>query len=726
MTNGSQSPEPRLEPPASSLDIEQIWYVAREKAWLIALCALIGIFGGLAYIHRTPLTYYAQAVIEVDPEPIKVVGYNQAQDTKDPISEEMGQTLLAVFRSRQFAQEVIENYKLLDFPAFLPPRPDGKPYNVGDATGGLIGMEHVTLPLGTRFIDVGVTHSNPVMAQQLADILANHYIARAMKERSETTHMETTYLAQKADEASENLKRDEEALNDYVRDSKQPSLVEAHDTVVTELQSKNANLIAARAELVRLEADDEQSQVHQNDKEALLAIPSVANDPAILEYKRLIDEIQSKIQVLKLRYTEKHPKLILARTQLADAQNSLNQSVLNIPSIIHSRREAAEKRVAMLSAAVNDQQGVALQLDYDRVKYDVLTRKVETDRALYDSILNNVKAEEVATGMGATNMHVFESAQVPMDPMQPRKSKTLSISLAGGLLFGLLLSFGFHMLDSSIKSVDQAEEILGLTVLTAIPRQAQRRLKESGFALLKAPSSPVAEAFRTLRTSIYLAGRRTGRKIILFTSALAGEGKTFCSTNYATALSQQGLRTLLIDADLRSPMIAKVLLPGKILPGLSDLLSNSIRLEEAIHPTDLENLWVLPAGGLVPNPAELLARGGMEAYMRQIEEKFDRVVIDTAPVTAVSDTLLLIEHAQAICLVFHAAKTPRKWILRAIKLIAEAGSKPSGTIVNQVPQSMAGAYTYYPGRYGEPSVYGSANGASAHTKAEPDLLSRRG
>jgi len=312
-----------------------------------------------------------------------------------------------------------------------------------------------------------------------------------------------------------------------------------------------------------------------------------------------------------------------------------------------------------------------------------------------------------------------------MEPMQPRKSKTLGISLAGGLIVGVLLAFGLHLLDSSIKTVDQAEEILGLTVLAAIPRQAQRRLKESSFAVLKAPASPVAEAFRTLRTSIYLAGRKTGRKIVLFTSALAGEGKTFCSTNYATSLSQQGLRTLLIDADLRSPMVGKVLLPGKKVPGLADLLSNSIKLDEAIHATELDNLWVIPAGGLVSNPAELLARGGMEGFMRQIEEKFDRIVIDTAPVTAVSDTLLLLEHAQAICLVFHAAKTPRKWILRAIKLIAEAGSRPSGAIVNQVPMNMAGAYSYYPGRYGEPSVYGSRNGASAGKKEEADLLTHR-
>jgi uncharacterized protein involved in exopolysaccharide biosynthesis len=143
MQNGNSHPEPKIETPASSLDLEQIWFVIREKAWLIALFGLLGILGGLAYIHRTPLTYYAQAIMEVDPEPIKVVGYNDIQQQQDPISEEMGQTLLAVFRSRQFAQEVIEENHLLQIPAFIPPLPNGQPHNIGDAVGALMGMERI-------------------------------------------------------------------------------------------------------------------------------------------------------------------------------------------------------------------------------------------------------------------------------------------------------------------------------------------------------------------------------------------------------------------------------------------------------------------------------------------------------------------------------------------------------------------------------------------------------
>ena len=710
--NGNQRPEPKLEvAPASSMDIEQIWYILREKAWLILLFGLLGILGGLWYIHKTPLTYYAQAVIEVDPEPIKVVGYDEAvQETKDPISEDMAQTLKAVFHSREFAQSVIKNYDLLDYPNFVPRPPGSKPVSLEDATGGLIGMEQINLPPETRFIDVGIIHSDPEMAKELADIVANQYCQRALEERTERSNTEINYLNEQANKASDTLMVSEKELNDYVRDNKAESLVDSHDTVVSDLRSKITSLSAAKADLLKLQADDEQAQKDRGNVDALLAIPSVANDAAINADKTAIGDMQSKIQVLALRYYDPHPKMIQAHLELATAEEALKKDVLNIPDQIHAKRETAEVQVTNIDTAVKEQEGNAMALDDVSVEYKVLQRKVDTDTALFEGVLNRLKESKVANGLDSTGMHIFEPAQLPMEPVQARKSKMMCISVVGGLVVGLVLAFGLHMMDSSLKSVDQAEDVLGLTVLASIPRQNQSKLKESSMALVKAPGSPVAEAFRSLRTSIYLAGKAKGRKIVFFTSTLAGEGKTFCSTNYATALAQQGLRTLLIDADLRSPMIGSVMLADKKVPGLGELLSRKVDTA-TIHESEVENLWILPAGDLLPNPAEMLARSEMGEIVRQLSEKFDRIVIDTAPVTAVSDTLLLLEHAEAICLVAHVGRTPRKWLLRAMKLIAEAGSRPTGVILNQMPIRMAGAYSYYPGKYGEPEVYGSRNGS---------------
>jgi capsular exopolysaccharide synthesis family protein len=699
------------EAPGSSLDLEQIWFVVREKAWLIGLCGLIGIFAGLAYIHHTPLTYYAQAVLEVDPtgpDAMKEANLSDVPgDETDPLGEEMGQTLLAEFRGRPFAQQVIKDNGLMNNPDFAKPGPDGKPLTMDEAAGELIGMSRVTIRAGTRFIDVGVMYSNPELAKEIADMMANEYILQTMQQHDANSDLAISYLTTKASEYSKRLSGDAQKLQDYVKSTNSGSLVGDQDTVVSELKAKNTELSEAHTQRIRLDADDEEIQKHIDDPAALLSIPSVANQPEIVQSLALIKEINARIDVLKLRYTEKHPKMIQARTELADEENTLSQELRNVPPVIHAAREAAMEMEQRFTAEVQAQQSAAMSLNQQHIKYDLLSREVETDQAIYDGILTRLKEAQVSNGAETTNVHLFDTAQVPVEPMQARKSRTLAIALGGGLVVGLLLSIGLHFLDTSVKAVDQAEDVLGLTVLASIPRQNQRGLKESSLSLLNSPGSVVAEAFRSLRTAVFLAGRTKGRKIILFTSTLAGEGKTFCSTNYATALAQQELRTLLIDADLRSPMIRTVMLADKKLPGLAELLSKKVDIEGAIHPSQMENLWIMPAGDLVPNPAELLARSDMGELMRQLGEKFDRIVIDTAPVTAVSDTLLLLEHAQAICLVVHAGRTQRKWIMRAIKLINEAGSKPDGVILNQVPMRMAAAYSYYPGRYGQPEVYGS-------------------
>ena len=187
--------------------------------------------------------------------------------------------------------------------------------------------------------------------------------------------------------------------------------------------------------------------------------------------------------------------------------------VKKMPSQIHSAREAAAATEDKCAAEVKGQEALAMKLDDYRVQYDVLSRDVETDQATYDGILTRLKDAKVTTGSDSTNVHIFEPALLPGAPMQLKKSLILGAGLAIGVLVGLLLSLVLHRMDSSVKTVDQAEDLLGLTVLASIPRQSPSRLKDSSLALIKAPSSPVAEAFRSLRTSIFLAGRAQGRKM---------------------------------------------------------------------------------------------------------------------------------------------------------------------------------------------------------------------
>ena len=222
----------------------------------------------------------------------------------------------------------------------------------------------------------------------------------------------------------------------------------------------------------------------------------------------------------------------------------------------------------------------------------------------------------------------------------------------------------------------------------------------------------VAEAFRTLRTSIALVGGREQRQIFLFTSAMPSEGKTFCSANFAVTLAQQGFRTLYIDADLRKPSVSQLLFGETRLPGLTEVLLGQASYEQALQPGGQENLTVLTAGNISENPSELLASPVLKGFFETARKDYDRIVLDTAPIIAVSDTLLLLRHVDVSCLIVRANTTPKKSVVHAIRLLNEIGCLPAGIVLNFVKSRRLGDYYTYSGRaygggsYGSKGVYG--------------------
>jgi len=322
------------------------------------------------------------------------------------------------------------------------------------------------------------------------------------------------------------------------------------------------------------------------------------------------------------------------------------------------------------------------------------------------------------------------------------------LGLLGGLAVGLALVFGADALDRSIKTVDQAETTLGLPVFAAVPdttdegpvSRLKRRSKAFGRSnyrvVVETPESPAAEAFRNLRAALSLLGPEAERKVSLFTSAVPNEGKSFTSANYSLALAQQGYRVLLIDGDLRRPNMHKIFrfanprnnseedsTPGvtDCLVGEADVASAARRIpagEFRLVDEDIEltgkiltatggQLSVLAGGRRAPNPAEILAGPFFGQLVAEAAQLFDRVVIDSAPILAVSDTLLMTPHVQTVCIVIRAAKTPRPAVRRAITLLAKSGIRPAGLVLNRLRRSRGVGYYYYYASHG----YGKDEGA---------------
>src|SRR5205807_3352507 len=365
-----------------------------------------------------------------------------------------------------------------------------------------------------------------------------------------------------------------------------------------------------------------------------------------------------------------------------------------------------------------------------------------SDRALYESVLRQIKSTDLTKDIKTNAVSIAEHAVIPHTPVSPIPSKTLMFGLLGGLVVGLAFVFGADTLDRSIRTVDQAEVLLGLPVLAAIPETKDSgESKKAGdrndaprqaakYRLVnEAPGGVIAEGFRNLRAALSLLGPELDRRLFLFTSALPDEGKSFTSVNYALALAQQGQRVLLIDGDLRRPSIHKVFAKkgenggGEV--GMVDYLVGNVELKQAarlVATVESESLnlsksrdpkattgqlFILAGGQMAPNPAELLSGDCFKKLVAAAVRDFDRVVVDSAPILAVSDTLLMIPHAQTTCMVVRAGKRPRNAINRALSLMNAAGVRPAGLVLNRLPRRRGAGYYYYYTTHG----YGTEGGA---------------
>jgi len=790
--------------PTRGFDFRRFWHSFVERIWIVALCVLAGLFLALGYLARTPKLYQGHTVLEVEFQEPRVVGteasasrvgsmFLASQEAMRTIEQNLtNETLLArVVRSEGLAEDggraLLGQSITGRDAAKATPRPVTSPTeNKIDNTGGVTtftpleealgraikGMVMPVIRRGTRLIDVYVTNRDPAMAQRLAEAVGREYIRNSIERRASFDQDTLRYLLEEEERLKVNLQKSEAAVAEYK--AKTPDALQlGGGTVATgsqagsgagaggtrggvvedKLQELNSKLTAAKADQIRLEGELQQVEQAGKDIDALLAVPSISSSALVNESRHSVTQVEAEIATLALRYKEKHPRMMAARAALAEAKEKLRQAVMAQPEILRNSIEQTKATEASLQGVLQDQQGVAVALNRAAIGYQELARQAETDRALYESVLRQIKDTSLTKDEKMNAVSVIEHSPLPNSPVSPNPTKAIALGLLGGLAAGLAFALGADMLDRSIKTVDQAEETLGLPVFAAVPEttdqgavsRSKRSKQRRGFfggskyrVVVEMPESPAAEAFRNLRAALSLLGPEVERKVSLFTSALPSEGKSFTSANYSLALAQQGYRVLLIDGDLRRPALHRIFrfpeamkknnfdedggagvldcLVGKadlasaarsIPAGEIDMVRDNIAVTGKIQTLMGGQLSVLAGGRRAPNPAEILAGSSFGQLVADASRLFDRVVIDSAPVLAVSDTLLMMPYVQTLCIVLQASKTPRQVIRRAISLLAKSGIRPAGLVLNRLPRGRGVGYYYYYSSHG----YGIGEGS---------------
>jgi polysaccharide biosynthesis transport protein len=370
----------------------------------------------------------------------------------------------------------------------------------------------------------------------------------------------------------------------------------------------------------------------------------------------------------------------------------------------------------LLTSAFEEQKQEANKLNESAIEYSALKRDAETNRQLYQDLLQRLKEAGVSAGLRSSNIRVVDVAQTPTHPITPNVPRNIKLGLLFGLVCGIGLAFVLESLDTTVRNMAEVSAISMLPALGTIPLQLSsnahlpKRLttiagddgKSGPLDLITyvRPKSEAAEAYRALRTSILLSSFGAPPKVILVTSPLPQEGKTTISANSALVLAQRGSRVLLLDADLRRPGIEK-LFGITARGGLSTLISGVDKLEDVLLPsTEIPNLWILPAGPLPPQPAELLSSIVLKDYIARWRNEYDHVVIDTPPCLTVTDAVLLSPEADRVILVARSGQTTKPALRRACDLLQQVDARVMGVVLNALNlRSVDGYYSYSYGAY---------------------------
>lgn len=698
---------PTRTAPAGTFDFKMLWHVLVERFWIVLLCLVVAILGAVGYIQRAPVLYAATATVRVEPEEQKILKVEKVVSDDRTAGLDSLRTIEQGFKARSLFERVAVANNLAKDLSF---RGTAAEPSMQEVAAVLDRITTARLRRGARYIDITVTHPNPEMAARLANSIVHEYLAQSFEQNTSAATDAASFLTTESRRLKGDLEKAEANLAQFREQTKSVAVEEKNDIVNATLRELNARVNEANSLVIRVRSDLAQVDQLGTNVGSLLVLAFVNSDPAVIEARSTLSRLESEFASLRQRYKAEHPKYIEKVNQIAEWHNTLTNAVLKVPQTVRTSFDAAVSSHAALQAELAKQQNASRQLTEQVVKYQKLQREVESTRGLYESVQNRLKETMLTREIKPSKVQPIDNAIASQKPVSPDKKGILIKAILAGLVAGVLIALGINSIDSSIKTVDQAEEFLHLPVLCAVPQLKT----QSALVVREQANSPGAEAFRTLRTSLSMLGKAEHRRTFLFTSALPSEGKTFCSLNFSMCLAQQGLKTLLIDGDLRRPAVQKTILGHRNpLPGVTDYLTGRLGLDEIVQTHEQEKFHYICAGTVSPNPAELLAQSGLEGLIDEALLHYDRVVVDCAPIHAVSDTLLMLNRIQTVCLVLRSNKTPRRAIARAIELLYKAEAPLAGIIMNRQPLRRFGRLYYdpyynyaYQGKYAEKGVYG--------------------
>ncbi len=561
-----------------------------------------------------------------------------------------------------------------------------------DASGygaELLGRLIVEPVRGSQLVLIGFDSSDPEFAARAANAFADRYVDENLSLKVASIEKSAEWLGGEVAKQAKLVQESDIKLANYKESQDAGALDSGQNIVVSRLNAMSDNLVKARTDRIQKEALYRQIEGAGKDASQ---VASVLNDPNVLLLRNRVNEAQREMTRVSERYGEKHPDYQNARSQVANIQSQLDAEVRKTIANAKADLDAAVVNERVMMQQVNEAKAAATALGRKGVDYAVLLREAESNRSIYDQLLTREKELRVVANSRTNNVRVVDRAEVPGGPYTPNHRSDWSYALLLGLGFGLAVAFGLDYLDDSVKTPDDITRRLKLRFLGLVPIVAGDR-----HPLISGPvPHDFGEAYRTIRTSLAAQFPGNGPRTIAMASTQPLEGKTTTAVNIAMALAVGGQRVLLMDADMRRPSVHKALRMSNDR-GLSQLLAGQARMREVVQRTHDPNLLCITAGRTPANPSELLASDRMRALIAGLEAgPFDWIIIDTPPVLAVTDAVILAPLGGAGAFVVGAEMTRMRLAERAVEILLGSNPRQVLAVLNKVN---FGRNKYYYSRY---------------------------
>ena len=704
--------------------------VLRRRKWVIAAVVVASlILTAIQVFTATPL-YVASTTLQIDPEADNVLPYQQVSGAPQQLQRgEYLSTQTEKLKTRSLSLRVVEQLQMKDDPRFdeVPSRGalreiaatvrgtlssllrggSGGDETVSDGVRAdqLLADLEVSPLRSTRLIRVRFGSADPELSATVVNAFAEQFIEQHLESKFDATFRATEFLREQLLDLKLRVERSEEELLSYAR-AKNIVNYDEHESISRKkLADLSDESTRVETELIGLAA---RYRAAQNATGS--TVPELLKNDRLRTLEGRLADLEQQLAGLEGQFGPqwqevKDLKLTVEalRVQIGEEQTHLIDSAKREYLVAADRKE-------QLTGSVNEQRTQVDRLNEDSIQYRILKREVDTNKELYEGLLQRLKEAGVAAGLRSSNIQVVDAASAPRFASSPQRAKSLGLALFMGLLVGLGCAFLIEALDNTLRTTDEVMDYVGLPSLGVVPHMrdalaiaGRGHLRLSGkagaeprlaFSATEASHDRASEAFRSLRTSILLSHASKPPETLLITSAMPNEGKSTAAANVAIALAQSGTPTVLVDLDLRRPSLAGLFgIPGEE-EGVSSYLSGDSELLQ-VRRTRFEKLFLAPSGPIASNPAELLGSPKLAAALNMLGGNFAHVVIDAPPCLELTDALLIASQVDGVILVVRSGRTHREAVRRAGQQIQRVGGQLLGVLINDVDSSGSAEDYYY-------------------------------